>query len=134
MTQGGRGGPSGRRTSDYFTTHPRSMRACTSASTKPANDGGMQFKNTAPGNRPTSYGQSTDGPRYSCCSKSWTPTPSHRYDTSVSFSGWSGRMVSCQKSTCWRTKPGTNWTPFSPAFHTAGHPTAYAAADPAWGR
>ena len=95
MTKRRRCGPRGLRTPDRFTTHPRFTRACTSASTKPANVGGMhavfEHRSGKPGHvirdiqRRTPVFMKNDGPRYSLLSKSWRPTPSGRSKTSVSL-------------------------------------------------
>ena len=45
------------------------------------------------------------------------PLPSRKYNTNVSRSGCTLRMMSCQKRTCRRTNPGTNWFPSPPASH-----------------
>ena len=77
--------------------------------------------NTVSRNRPTPYRRSIDDPLYSLRRRSWRPTLSRKYDTSVHRSRGSCRMMSCQKYTCRRTKPGTNCSPSPPASHTGAH-------------
>ena len=130
MPKRGRGGPPRPQTSAHFATRPRSTRDCTSAFTQLAKACGIRFLNTGQGNRSTPYRRSVDGPLYSLRRRSCKPTLSREYDTSVPRSEWPCRIMSCQSSTCRRTKPGT--VPSQPPHPTPVHPTAYFAAVSAW--